>query len=82
MKVEVGRQAVWQHAKECGIAEDIARIAKIFTLSDVSIIGNGKLSYIDERPRKVHRVPAVPSLQFFREEKAKEDAAKKAQKRR
>uniref|UniRef100_A0AAU8BWG0 Uncharacterized protein n=1 Tax=Salmonella phage PMBT35 TaxID=3137287 RepID=A0AAU8BWG0_9VIRU len=82
MKVETGRQAVWQHAKECGLDEGIARIAKYFDIKDVSIIGNGKLSYIDERPRKVHRVPAVPSIQFFREEREKEQAAKKAQKRR
>lgn len=61
MKVEQGREAVWQHAKECGMAEDIARIAKFFDIKDVSIIGNGKMTYLHERPRKVHRVPAIPT---------------------
>lgn len=42
MKVEQGREAVWNHAKETGMADDIARIAKIFDLADVSIISNGK----------------------------------------
>lgn len=35
MKVETGKQAVWQHAKECGMSEDIARIAKFFDIKDV-----------------------------------------------
>lgn len=61
MKVEQGREAVWQHAKETGMAEDIARIAKFFDIKDVSIIGGGKMTYLHERPRKVHRVPAVPT---------------------
>lgn len=61
MKVETGKQAVWQHAKECGMSEDIARIAKTFDLADVSIISNGKMTYLHERPRKMHRVPAIPT---------------------
>lgn len=61
MKVETGKQAVWQHAKECGISEDIARIAKFFDIKDVSIIGNEKMTYLHERPRKMHRVPAIPT---------------------
>lgn len=61
MKVEQGREAVWQHAKECGMSEDIARIAKTFDLADVSIISNGKMTYLHERPRKMHRVPAIPT---------------------
>lgn len=61
MKVETGKQAVWQHAKECGMSEDIARIAKFFDIKDVSIIGNGKMTYLHERPRKMHRVPAIPT---------------------
>lgn len=52
MKVEQGREAVWNHAKETGMADDIARIAKIFDLADVSIISNGKMTYLHERPRK------------------------------
>ena len=50
MKVEQGREAVWNHAKETGMADDIARIAKIFDLADVSIISNGKMTYLHERP--------------------------------
>lgn len=61
MKVESGREAVWQHAKECGMSEDIARIAKFFDIKDVSIISNGKMTYLHERPRKMHRVPAIPT---------------------
>ena len=61
MKVEQGREAVWQHAKECGMSEDIARIAKFFDIKDVSIIGNGKMTYLHERPSKMHRVPAIPT---------------------
>lgn len=61
MKVEQGREAVWQHAKECGMSEDIARIAKFFDIKDVSIISNGKMTYLHERPRKMHRVPAIPT---------------------
>lgn len=61
MKVEQGREAVWQHAKECGMSEDIARIAKFFEIKDVSIISNGKMTYLHERPRKMHRVPAIPT---------------------
>lgn len=60
MRIETGKQAVWQHAKECGLDEGIARIAKIFDIKDVSIIGNGKMTYVEDRPRKVHRVPAIP----------------------
>lgn len=61
MKVETGRQAVWQHAKELGMDEKIAQIAKMFDVKDVSIIGNGKMTYTHERPRKMHRVPAIPT---------------------
>lgn len=60
MKVETGKQAVWQHAKECGLDEGIARIAKFFDIKDVSIIGNGKMTYVEDRPRKTHRVAAIP----------------------
>lgn len=61
MRVEQGREAVWNHAKETGLADDIARIAKTFDLADVSIISNGKMTYLHERPRKMHRVPAIPT---------------------
>lgn len=71
MKVEQGREAVWQHAKECGLSDDIARIAKIFTISDISIIANGKMTYLNERPRKMYRVPAIPTKIDFKEAMAK-----------
>lgn len=71
MKVESGRNAVWQHANECGMREDIARIAKFFDIKDVSIIGNGKMTYLHERPRKMHRVPAIPTKIDFKEAMAK-----------
>lgn len=60
MKVDSGRQAVWEHAKECGLDDDIKRIASFFDISDVSIIGNGRMTYLKEKPRKMIRVPAVP----------------------
>lgn len=67
MKVEQGREAVWNHAKETGMADDIARIAKIFDLADVSIISSGKMTYLHERPRKMHRVPAIPTKIDYKE---------------
>ena len=60
MKVETGKQAVWQHCKEAGIDGDIALISKYFDIKDVCVIFNGKITYINEMPRKTHRVPAVP----------------------
>lgn len=71
MKVEQGREAVWKHAKETGIADDIARISKVFDLADVSIISSGKMTYLHERPRKMHRVPAIPTKIDFKEAMAK-----------
>lgn len=54
--VETGKQAVWKHCKEAGISDDIALIAKYFDIKDICLIYNGKMTYIDERPRKVHRI--------------------------
>lgn len=59
--VETGKQAVWKHCKEAGISDDIALIAKYFDIKDICLIFNGKMTYIEERPRRVHRVPAVPT---------------------
>lgn len=59
--VETGKQAVWNHCKEAGISDDIALIAKYFDIKDICLIFNGKMTYIEERPRRVHRVPAVPT---------------------
>lgn len=64
MKVEQGREAVWAHAKESGLADDIARIAKHFDIKDINIFtpgDGGKLTYLVDRPRKYHRV-AVAAL--------------------
>lgn len=71
MKVEQGRQAVWDHAKECGIAEDISRIAKYFDIADISIISGDKMTFLNERPRKMNRVPAIPTKIDFKEAMAK-----------
>lgn len=62
MKVETGKAAVWQHAKETGLADGIAMIAKVFDhdIKDVCIIGSGKMSYIHDRPNKLNRIPAIP----------------------
>ncbi|QVW27759.1 hypothetical protein [Hafnia phage Pocis76] len=76
MKIETGKQAVWQHAKECGMDEKIALIAKYFDIKDVSIIGNGKMTYVDERPRKTHRVPAIPISEGLTTEGIIEEARK------
>lgn len=54
--VESGREAVWRHAKEAGISGDIARIAKFFDIKDISIVFNGKFTFLHERPRRVTRI--------------------------
>ena len=56
MIVETGRAAVWQHAKEAGISDDIVKIAKYFDIKDISIIFGGKLTYLHERPVKRTRI--------------------------
>lgn len=66
MITETGRKAVWQHAKECGIADDIAMIAKHFDIVEVNIFANGKFTYIENHLRKMHRIVAVPSEKFLR----------------
>lgn len=77
MQIKTGKAEVWQHAKECGLDEAIALIAKYFEIKDVSIIGNGKLTYIDERPRKMVRVPALPAKVDYKNIVAETKAAKK-----
>ena len=56
MIVDSGRDAVWSHAIEAGIDEDIRMIAKHFDISDISIIYNGKMTFLHERPQRKHRV--------------------------
>lgn len=52
MKEERGRAAVWEHAAEAGMQEDIKRIAAVFPIADVAIFTPGKLTYLDQRPTK------------------------------
>lgn len=52
MKEERGRSAVWQHAAEAGLQDDLRRIAAVFDLADVAIFTPGKLTYLKERPTK------------------------------
>lgn len=59
--VEQGKRAVWEHCKEAGISDDIALIAKYFDIKDICVIYNGKMTFIEERPRKVTRI-AVAAL--------------------
>lgn len=59
MKVESGKQAVWQHAKEAGMSDDIALIAKYFELKEVNIFtpeNGGKLTFIEQRIPKKERI--------------------------
>lgn len=56
MIVETGRAAVWAHCEEAGIQDDIKMISKYFDIKDISVIFNGKFTYMDERPRKYVRV--------------------------
>lgn len=62
MKVFSGKQAVWSHAKEVGLDDALSKISKAFDrdIADVCIIGNGKISYIRDMPRRCHRVEAIP----------------------
>lgn len=60
MKIEQGKRETWEHAKECGLDDKIALISKYFDITDVCIIGNGRMTYVNEKPRKVVRVPAIP----------------------
>lgn len=56
MEIVSGRQEVWKHAGEAGMQEDIRLISKYFDIKDISIIYNGKMSYIIDRPRPTHRI--------------------------
>lgn len=54
--VESGREAVWKHAKEAGIDKDIVLIAKYFDIKDISIVFNGKFTFLNERPLRAKRI--------------------------
>lgn len=61
MKVTKGKNETWQLAKEGGLDEGIAKIARYFDIKDVCVIVGDKMSYVEERPRRVYRVPATPT---------------------
>lgn len=56
VKVDTGKRAVWEHCKEAGISEDIARISSFFDIKDICVIYGGKMTYIEQRPRKMIRI--------------------------
>lgn len=56
MKVEQGREAVWQHAGEAGLQDDIRRIAAVFELANVQIETPGKITYLRERFPEYKRI--------------------------
>lgn len=55
-----GGEAVKQHAEEAGIADDIKRIVAAFggssAIKDVAIFTPGKLTYVNEKPRRYVRI--------------------------
>lgn len=62
MKIESGKQAVWQHAKEAGMSDDISLIAKYFEIKEVNIFtpeNGGKLTFIEQRLPKKDRIAVV-----------------------
>lgn len=61
VKITQGKRETWEHAKECGLDSGIALISKHFDIADVCVIGNGRMSFVNEKPRKVVRIPAVPT---------------------
>lgn len=56
MEIERGRAAVWKHAEEAGMQDDIKRVAALFDIADIAIFTPGKMTYLDQRPMKVTRV--------------------------
>lgn len=62
MIIVSGKQEVWQHAKETGMSDALSKISMAFDrdIADVCIIGNDKISYMRDMPKKCHRVEAIP----------------------
>ncbi|EFH8163156.1 hypothetical protein L6019_RS23620 [Escherichia coli] len=56
MITESGREAVWHHAQEAGIQDDIRRIAAHFPIEDIAIFTPGKLTWLKTPPRKYTRI--------------------------
>lgn len=61
MKVTKGKKETWGLAKKGGLDEGIAKIAQYFDIKDVCVIVGNEMAYVEEKPRKVHRVPAIPT---------------------
>lgn len=61
MKITKGKQETWELAKKGGLDEGIAKIAKYFDIKDVCVIVGNEMAYVQEKPRKVVRVPAIPT---------------------
>lgn len=69
MITETGKPAVWQHAKETGLDEFVLKVASVFggdAIADICIISTGKMTFIKDRPRKMIRVPAIPTRINFK----------------
>ncbi|APU93205.1 hypothetical protein HOR61_gp05 [Escherichia phage vB_EcoS-IME253] len=62
MIVKTGRAEVWAHCGEAGIQDDIKQISRFFDIKDISVVYDGKFSYVDERPRKYVRVKPGVSI--------------------
>jgi len=60
LDVKQGGAAVKAHAEEAGIADDLTRIIAAFggksAIKDIAIFTPGKMTFINERPRKTTRV--------------------------
>ena len=65
MKVEVGRAAVWQHAEEADLQGMIRKVAAHFEIADIAIFTPGKLTYVNEPPRRYHRIRPFESDHRF-----------------
>lgn len=50
------RQEVWQAVKQAGMADDIAKIAAVFDVTDIAVINAGECVYLNEKPRKTTRI--------------------------
>ena len=61
MKVTKGKKETWELAKKGGLDEGISKIAKYFDIKDVCVIVGDEMAYVEEKPRRVHRVPATPT---------------------
>ena len=65
MKIEVGRGAGWQHAEEADLQDMIRKVAAHCEIADIAIFTPGKLSYVNEYPRKYNRIRPFESDHRF-----------------